>query len=1027
MDNHKRWMDLILLIQQTIPAVISLLLTMVPYGIEKFATIEDHLSSRERKNEQKSIPGKFLAEVTAILIFGAMVLKGSPESGEPGGAGLLKTVKKWFMEPGRQWEYYVMIVVFLLLGLLWHLAKFMHAKEKLIKLLKAKRICNYFKLKEPGDIGRYSGFWNKKLKSKEPYYKYNGSYILKDSYAQVRLLYGLLCWFFWCMAGIYALFGEQIDREGGGKLVLTAICTIGFYFYECYSYYNGYTWEEYEARAAGVSGSAGVVIRADGPLRLTVYRETTLHDRSLDMGRGKALVKIFNASDDYRRRCIGKMWADLLNTHPEETDTDFMSAAIQLADHKSVYFAAPFYRDAGPYIFPFLGLELLENKKILVISGALEDGECLKAWLKEGIQSKYGYLEFWDVETMLEGVGTADIGIATMSEIAELAASEFADDFLKNVSVVLLLQPSFFLAFQPIMMPQILAKIRRSQEKITYIVCDMNIAGMVDMLSDTLKESIIFVKGAARSASAEFQVLDADCIDESNPFNDLELCCVNELWEALEEKRWLAPKIRWYGEQCVPIWDVRWKLGTYNKLTTADEENNLYSLLTSQLEFYETGSFIRREIRATSFVEDSIYNARELLRQYESRGYQESRTLVFSPDYLMRDFMLMDEKQRVNPITQIMPRFQNSFSNMAIAIAYRLTKGSISEKEFEWLLSYYNYSFDGILDWEKLIKKLNAHYERLTGHHETLAVNYFNRQGNRQRSWKNLYYVTDNAREAFLDWYERNIEVVCFQDEQLISRENALKSMPGGHIYQYYLPKQFIVVAGKYYQIEKIGEQNGQREVKLSRAAEFCTVRRYYRQCRDFSISNKQDCGYQTYSGGKVVSIRMVEADLTVRTEGFFCSKKFQEWDCSDFVKTEGIPQREYYKKKILVIQGNQDTICILAVFLKELFFTLFPNCWQLLSVAMTENSGLEGRVDRIGGESLGLEPEIYIIEDSPLDLGLLDTIGIWFIHILNILSRYLDWLNVDKESNKKWRMWWENLEKTSGKKFNFTKIKDML
>ena len=123
--------------------------------------------------------------------------------------------------------------------------------------------------------------------------------------------------------------------------------------------------------------------------------------------------------------------------------------------------------------------------------------------MKEGLQSKYGYLEFWDIETMNEGMGNADIGIVTLGEVVELATTEFADDFLQYVSVVILLYPSTLIAIQPIVIPQILEKIKISHEDITYIVCDTSISGMTDMLADTLKKQFIHVRSSIRNLNTE--------------------------------------------------------------------------------------------------------------------------------------------------------------------------------------------------------------------------------------------------------------------------------------------------------------------------------------------------------------------------------------------------------------------------------------------------------------------------------------------------------------------------------------------
>ncbi len=110
---------------------------------------------------------------------------------------------------------------------------------------------------------------------------------------------------------------------------------------------------------------------------------------------------------------------------------------------------------------------------------------------------------------------------------------------------------------------------------------------------------------------------------------------------------------------------------------------------------------------------------------------------------------------------------------------------------------------------------------------------------------------------------------------------------------------------------------------------------------------------------------------------------------------SEDIPERCYRDKDILVVCFNKMYTNILAVFLKELFFTLFPNSWQLLSVAMAENCKLYGRVDKAKlkdelSQMQGDKGVIFIVEDSLLDLGMLDGIAMRFEQVMKIFINYV-------------------------------------
>ena len=145
---------------------------------------------------------------------------------------------------------------------------------------------------------------------------------------------------------------------------------------------------------------------------------------------------------------------------------------------------------------------------------------------------------------------------------------------------------------------------------------------------------------------------------------------------------------------------------------------------------------------------------------------------------------------------------------------------------------------------------------------------------------------------------------------------------------------------------------------------------------------------------------------------------------------SEDIPERCYRDKDILVVCFNKMYTNILAVFLKELFFTLFPNSWQLLSVAMAENCKLYGRVDKAKlkdelSQMQGDKGVIFIVEDSLLDLGMLDGIAMRFEQVMKIFINYVIWINKiwDIENND-WINIWKELGKT---RQDFRELQDIL
>ena len=331
---------------------------------------------------------------------------------------------------------------------------------------------------------------------------------------------------------------------------------------------------------------------------------------------------------------------------------------------------------------------------------------------------------------------------------------------------------------------------------------------------------------------------------------------------------------------------------------------------------------------------------------------------------------------------------------------------------------------------DELIKKFNYFYKYILQLDMVkIMVDYSEpNKKNLDECHGKLCFSSTGARDAFLEWYDENIKNICIKNEQRINHKDIFSIICGGHIFQYFVPEQFIVLNGKYYQIQKITGERRQKEIQLKRASEFCTHRRYYRQCRvyEFNDMRLDKC----YSSNSLVQINAVTVNMKVETKGYISARKFHYWNEDAYSMSEDIPERCYTDKDILVVCFNKMYTNILAVFLKELFFTLFPNSWQLLSVAMAENCKLYGRVDKAKlkdelSQMQGDKGVIFIVEDSLLDLGMLDGIAMRFEQVMKIFINYVIWINKiwDIENND-WINIWKELGKT---RQDFRELQDIL
>lgn len=840
----------------------------------------------------------------------------------------------------------------------------------------------------------------------------NNVYVLKKEYMQVRKLYKYL----FQISAIVVFFAAWIldilemnieDSLGGfGTLIILMM-----YFMEQYNFYNGYTEDEYriiEERKCNQK----LLKQNDFSDVMPDY----LHkDLVLQYSRTDKINKINNlcSSQEYRKKCLGMALRDIINDLPN--NTDFIDAAIKLIEYQSVYFSTPFYHDIGPYIFPFLNLELLENKKILVLTGTSDRNEQLKEWFSLGLKSKYGYLEFWDVENMSEDTRGVDIGIVPLGSMNKIVLNNESIGFWQNISTVIFFEPSCFLPYNPVIIPQILDKIKTNYENITYIVCDMNVNGMVDILSDILKVNFIYVNATQLGNKCFYKMCEADIVSDENIFKDVRAYFANEMQEVANIKKYILGKMHWYGSPTVPIWDIKWEVGQYYKLfakMTKDTVgmDSIYELL----DFQEDGNEARVEKKAISLVEDYLYNVCEFLRQYETRGEVTSCIAVFSCNYMLRDFM-MDNAQEVidngaKRIAQRMPRFQYSFRNFAIAIASRILKGGISFLDAKRLCHYY-----GVIEYadniKELILKLNDFYKEVLEISDVLLEEYYWDEEEDERC-KKIVFLTEKGRINFEIWYKHNIDIVLYNNETT-EKGIYINTLASGHVYQYYLPGQFVVFEGKYYVIKEITEFDGHRNLILQRTADSCKERKYYRQMRVYKILKWKN-PYKVLLKRKDLEIQMGEVDIEVSTEGYLCGSEFNAIWKADKIQMNTVPIRKYCQKKILKIDTRKEDV-LFPLFLKEILYTLFPRCWQLLSISMINIEGLQGYIDLfISNKKMYSDyknKEIYIIEDSPMDLGLLDIIYEEFDNILVLFEEYKKW-GAGRGKAKVKQFWGEMYEK---------------
>ena len=217
------------------------------------------------------------------------------------------------------------------------------------------------------------------------------------------------------------------------------------------------------------------------------------------------------------------------------------------------------------------------------------------------------------------------------------------------------------------------------------------------------------------------------------------------------------------------------------------------------------------------------------------------------------------------------------------------------------------------------------------------------------------------------------------------------------HLTQLVMPGQLIVYNGKLYKVNMVSPQVG---CVLHRAADSYSQRFYYRQLRTYNL----------YGEPEVVKLRRFmdieiafeRRSFSVASEGYLLLNDNNDLRTAKTVDLSDDPSivnfRRNYKNKstlrITLPETDADIRFTVSLLLNEIFKTLFPDSWQYIAVLTQGKEDVEGILKQYayGLEGVIDQNAVYILEDSDMDLGLLEAIDDNIQRIFEILSDFLRW-----------------------------------
>ncbi len=678
---------------------------------------------------------------------------------------------------------------------------------------------------------------------------------------------------------------------------------------------------------------------------------------------------------------------------------DYVTATRSLLHGKSVLIYNPFYHDVTDYVMLPLFHQLLNHKRVLVICGRAMNEKEVCDWIRNGVLKITNLPKLWKIGSLNEhtiGTNILNIGILGFRKLYDMPNLAANSAFLREVSFVVLLEPSNLLGTGQIGLRTIVHLCEDNDKQVTYLAIDRNADGLVDALSHVVRQPITEVVAAPVAENEYYRMMwraeGPGLQNKILPRISHFLGIGGEIGSlAIHEG---ADRIRWYAGSKMPVMDLRWNIEQYyapicNYLNVPREQFEL----DRRFLFREGLWQAERHEGAFTIVEDEFCNLFDISRSFATRELKKGFVNVISESYLLRDYMCANEilfSNDAKAIPSIVPDYAQTERNFVIRMLSLMAVSQVPEKVLSKELALQGY--ETRLPYEKFISMV----KKYTGNEQVGIRRIQNNERMQGQVFINSAYVADKT------YVESIFDSALRPAHYIVENEKTNIYMMGnrlmGQVDQTLLEGQLFSYEGRYYQVRRISPENG---IVVRRAADHLNGRFYYRQIRQYAASSLvKENDLKELRGIHIVSMK---ADLSVNTDGYYVMEARHLLKTASISNLEAPRQRAMQHKDILKVEfpdapeGVLFTICDLF---NELFQTVYPNDEEYI-VAVTADRNRpqvsEEEAKRLEALVPGFVVEedssaVYFIEDSHIDLGILVSIERNIQRFLEIITDYLDW-----------------------------------
>lgn len=823
---------------------------------------------------------------------------------------------------------------------------------------------------------------------------------LKDKWLNLREMFYYLVWVATGLCGILLGLGIYVGRQSPFHVFIFPTI-IQIVLVEVYNFLNGFTKEEYQGRFGGEESYSK---RIGTYYKIREIYEKLFPKEILSSGTGcdyasresvTDLLEQLDKSDDELERKIARFFN--LNGAGEIYDTDNIHATLKLIRGENVVFFQPFYRNIGKYLILPVLQTLLGNKKCLFVVGRNSVRADVINWVQDMID-EYGKIEsLWRVRNLDYRDPDFEIGIMGFSQLYDRELLDVNRGFLEEVGFVFMLEASLILNTGQVGISILADIMRHNGDEPVYCIADRMSDGLVDTMSHLIQDEITEVVAPPVSRNVHTTMswnADGDYFRQKlferqtrHLGNGIELAAV-----AIKNQ---VPSVTWYSESKSPLKDIKWLAGQYyptlcKYMNLPIQQESIYERIGFEPNLWSASDQKEQFLIA----DDEFENFFAAMRTFMSLGTEQIFVNILSDNYLLRDYMRYNSQMfKSNPdvISTIVPTYAKTERNCLIKLMLEMTSREFSDKEIlqEFRIAGVEDDDAGYL----LGKLLKRYFDYDLSIFDVRAeIDHLSRYDVRE---ENFYRISQDTFDECFTGKLNNAFYICEEEDE----SEPIDAKMFGHVVQTIMPGQYITYGGKYYVVEHISSDKG---VVLRRASLQYDGARYYRQIRKYTLGQWTDVDVISRKTIIDIEVTKLQTDFDVTTSAYLEMYDNHDLRSSrkiDFVNDPHVDDysRSYRKKNILKIklpdadEGVCFTFCML---LSEIFRTIYPSAWPYLAVVSSTPDNIDGILKDLVYKVDGAIEKgyIYILEDSEMDLGLIESIEKNLMKYMEIVTDFLNW-----------------------------------